>query len=109
MRYDTCGDWDFDSDCLKVTVSNTRNDWYNFLVKIHEIIEAYLCLKRGITSQSVTDFDTSFKGKGEPGNSKKSPYRNEHKFATKIEKLVAKELGVDWKEYESAIENLSHE
>lgn len=39
----------------------------------------------------------------EPGDDPTAPYFEGHQFATKIEKQVARELGVDWKAYETAI------
>ena len=35
----------------------------------------------------------------EPGDTLQAPYHKEHMFAEKIERSVADELGVDWKEY----------
>lgn len=42
----------------------------------------------------------------EPGDDPAAPYFEGHQFATKIEKLTARELGVDWKVYETAINSL---
>jgi hypothetical protein len=42
----------------------------------------------------------------EPGDSPDAPYRNEHFFATSIERLIAAEFGVDWMLYESHINEL---
>ena len=42
----------------------------------------------------------------EPGDSPDAPYHKEHVFATKIERLLAKEFDVDWREYEAAINSL---
>lgn len=110
QRYDTVGDWTFNSAFqegnLFITVSDMNNWRYESLVGIHEAIEAILCDYRGIAEEDVTSFDKKFKGKGEPGDAKDAPYRKEHKFATKIEKMLAKELGVDWKKYSQAVDNL---
>lgn len=38
-----------------------------------------------------------------PDDRPQIPYRREHFTATNIERQVAAELGVDWKEYEQAI------
>ncbi len=42
----------------------------------------------------------------EPGEHPGAPYHDEHMFATRIEEMLAKQLGVDWAEYERAIEAL---
>lgn len=39
----------------------------------------------------------------EPGDDPEAPYFEGHQFATKIEKQIARELGVEWKVYEAAI------
>ncbi len=71
-----------------------------------------LCKERGITEQSVTDFDIDFEKKrpegnvDEPGDAVDAPYRKEHFFATNIERLMSEQLGVNWQEYDSIVVNL---
>jgi len=100
QRYPTSGDWVFDpSGALQVNVSvdPTDNEHQAFLTALHELVEAYLCKARGITTQMVDDFDM---GKqeffaeygGEPGDDPESPYRKEHRFACIVEHMVAHEL-----------------
>ncbi len=43
----------------------------------------------------------------EPGDHPNCPYFDEHVFASRIERLLAGELSVNWFEYEKAIEALS--
>jgi hypothetical protein len=114
QRYDTCGDWLFDKQdgSLIIYVSNL-GDWKQELcVAVHELIEAMLCKDLGITDELVTEFDEDFESKrvegntDEPGDSPDAPYKAQHFFATSLERLLAAELGVDWKEYEEAINNL---
>lgn len=108
QRYETCGDYVYNpfTQGLDILISETGNQDYNFLISLHEMIEAYLCWKRKIDFDTITAFDIKFKGNGEPGDDPKSPYRKEHQFATKLERLMAKELGVKWKEYDSVINKL---
>ena len=40
------------------------------------------------------------------GVCERAPYRKEHQFAENIEKLVARELEVDWPQYNRAVERL---
>jgi len=110
QRYPTVGDWIASRGHLRhVLVSNTGHDDYNFLVALHEQIEAWLCLKRGITQECVDAFDQAFEAArpdgntDEPGDAPDAPYRREHRFAESIERLVAHELGVDWAAYEAAL------
>lgn len=108
--YDTVGNWNFteiNEECeLSISVSDMGNWRYEALVGIHEALEAILCYDRGVSEQSVTDFDVSFTGNGEPGDALKAPYRKEHRFATKIEKMICKEFNIDWKAYSKTVDNL---
>jgi hypothetical protein len=114
QRYETVGDWQWnDKGNLLITISN-MNDWkYNFLVAFHEQIEVMLCKAKGISQESVDNFDMEYEARrspedttSEPGDSELAPYHNEHVFATKLEQEMAKDLGVNWEEYEKAIYSL---
>jgi hypothetical protein len=113
QRYDTCGDWEFLKDgSIRVSVSDMGNEDYAFLVAIHEAVEVWLCQKRGITQEDVDSFDIAYEAnrpKGdmrEPGDHPSAPYRREHQFATKIERQLAKELSVNWEQYDAVVESL---
>jgi len=113
QRYETVGDWEIapNGDIL-ISVSDMGNEDYSFLVAIHEAIEVWLCRKRGISQEAVDDFDIAYEKKrsegdvSEPGDHPDAPYRKEHQFATRIERLLAEELGVDWEHYDSTVVNL---
>lgn len=105
LRYVTAGDWIHESDGgHRIEVGDTRIEDYNFLLFIHELVESWVCKRRGITDESVLAFDKSFKEDGEPGADINAPYRREHFEAETVERVVANILGVDWHEYEKAIE-----
>lgn len=112
QRYPTVGDWSLTTNGIEVNISSMSKSDYEFLVALHEVIEAYLCQKRGISEQTVTDFDVAFEKKRkeydfrEPGNTRKAPYKKEHRFASRIERLVGKELGVDWNDYSKEVNSL---
>lgn len=113
QRYETVGDWILEEpDAIIVKVSDLGNEDFNFLVALHELIEAKLCQKRGISEAAITAFDMAFEAKrlvgntDEPGDDPQAPYRREHFFATNIERLMAEQLGVDWREYEEAVNSL---
>jgi hypothetical protein len=121
QRYPTVGDWDFnvmakgtslEQTQVDIYVSKMGNEDYEFLVGIHELIEAYLCRKRGISEGSVTAFDIEFESKrpsgntDEPGCDPAAPYYKEHLYATGIEKQISTELNVSWSEYEKTINAL---
>ena len=109
-RYETVGDWKVaDGKLSEVLASTMQPEDYSFLVALHELVEGWLCVKRGITDEAVTTFDEAYEEKrqdgdtSEPGNDPAAPYYREHQFATQIEKLMAKELGVDWDEYDEMV------
>lgn len=121
QRYQTCGDWFFDCACqgapqdtcdLHIKVSNL-SDWrLEALVAIHELVEVLKCKHDGVTSESVDAFDKAFEANrapdnlDEPGDEPNAPYVKQHCLATGIERIMAAELGVSWKEYEKELESL---
>lgn len=116
QRYPTVGDWKFGNtskiEYLDILVSDMKNPNFEFLVAIHELIEAWLCKNAGISDESVTAFDTEYENKrqegdfSEPGDSILCPCYKQHQIATGIEKILAAELGVNWKEYEDTVNSL---
>lgn len=112
-RYETVGDYFETHDHQRmILVSEMDNEDYEFLVMIHEMIEQHLCKKRGIPEELITAFDTDFESRrtlgceDEPGDDPGAPYRKEHFFATSIERLIAAEIGVDWKKYDEKVNSL---
>jgi hypothetical protein len=117
QEYDTVGNyWRDADDCggavLEIRVSRMRDRRHEFLIALHELIEAFLCERRGIPFARITRFDIEYesnRGKGEPvepGASARAPYRREHQFAERVERIVARELGVDWQQYNRAVARL---
>lgn len=94
QRYDTIGDYYIKNKTLYIKITKFRNKLIEFSILVHEIIEALLVVARGISIDKIDEFDMSFTGKGEPGDEKDCPYKKEHKFATKIETMMDKELGI---------------
>lgn len=108
QRYDTVGDyWIAPDGSLHIVVSKMQDSRYDSLVMVHELVEALLCVHRGITMKQIDDFDMGpGKNLDEPGDSPKAPYHKEHVFATKVEKMLAKQLDVNWEAYNKAIDEL---
>lgn len=117
QRYDTLGDWfhvklafpplgEESKERAMIRVSDLGDERFNFLIAFHELIEMVLCEQRGISSGAVDNFDMSFEGNGEPGDHPACPYFREHQFAMMMEKIMAHELGVDWKEYNQRCEDV---
>ncbi len=102
-RYPTLGDYVGHERLRFIQVSDMGNAKYEFLVAMHELIEQALCFSRGISEDSVTQFDIAFEksGKaGEPGDDPQAPYHKEHVYATAIEYSLCKELGLDITAYD---------
>lgn len=115
QRYETLGDW-IPGKPARMVASRLNNPDFEFLVLFHELIEHELCKKRGIKDSVVVAFDKRFERErnrglhspsSEPGASHTAPYRREHSFAMRLERLMAKELGVNWKKYNNAVIGLS--
>ena len=104
QRYITCGDYWEQPTSVEVRVTKYRNKKYSQLILIHELIELFLCQQRDIKLNDIDEFDMMFLDDGDPGDDPRAPYHNEHVFATKIEKLIAVEMGVDWDEYGRAVD-----
>jgi len=108
QRYDTCGDYVKRRDeVLEFRVSDLGDEKMEALIAIHEIVEQTLCKAKGISIDQIDAFDFTFNGSGEPGDHVDAPYRDQHRTATIIEKIIAGELGVNWDEYERRIDGLN--
>ena len=113
-RYETVGDYWDDGTGTHIRVSEVGNEDYEFLVSLHEMVEQYLCRRRGIQEEAIMAFDVAFElereqgqwGEEEPGDDPRAPYRLEHFVATNIERQIARELGVDWTIYGQTLEAL---
>lgn len=117
QRYDTVGDYWLDSKgVMQFRVSAMGNPLYEQAVFLHEFVEWSLTQARGITEQSITNFDEMFEtvrkiapnviGDQEPGHMVSAPYHAEHVFAEKLERQFTEEHGLDWKDYENNVEGL---
>lgn len=114
QRYPTAGDFWGNPDEWKVRVSKMSDPRHEWLVLLHEFVEMILMLHRGIPEELQGEFDRMFEreraeGKWtneEPGFDPRSPYLKEHTFATRIERMIAKELGVDWKAFGKEVDSL---
>lgn len=119
-RYPTVGDWRWHAkgkdEFLTIEVSDTGNEDYNFLLSVHELLEAYLCKRDGIKEEDVTNFDIHFEemrtafpdlvGDMEPGDHDNAPYQKQHKIASMMEKWLADNMKIDWEAYNKTVNEL---
>jgi len=119
--YDTVGNWKITPHEMLIFVSDMDNDDSEFVIGIHEAIEAWLCEKNGISQDDVDNWDMWYEEAreqgtaacgcpiyptSEPGNDKHCPYRKEHQFTTKIEKMLVKRGGMDWTQHDILVNSL---
>lgn len=110
MRYPTVGDWQWLPDgSLRVDVASYGgNTAGELLVALHEVVEAFLCQRNGVTQEQVDQFDISHPELEEPGDNRDAPYHKEHLIATRVEKSAAFAL-VDWDDHESWVKRTADE
>lgn len=104
MRYKTVGDWTVDGSAIDVTVAAMEDGRYNFLIAVHELIEAFLCHRDGVTMQDVDRYDFAHQDEDDPGLAPAAPYHTQHLAAFAVEILLAGVLGVDWRAYTVAVD-----
>lgn len=109
QRYVTVGDYQtLKNGVLEIRVSDLKDWRYSFLIGIHELIEALLCRRAGISDQVIDDFDFAFSANrpadsgAEPGDDSAAPYHKQHMFAKKVERLAGFLLCVNWNKYNEA-------
>jgi hypothetical protein len=73
----------------------------------HEAAEAVICHHNGVSQQAVDDFDEAYDATHasdlNAGDDPLAPYAHEHTLATAIERILAAELSVQWKEYDDEL------
>ena len=114
-RYVTLGDYFFKDGVRNFWITKTGSDEMDDLIFVHEFVEEILTRHRGIKEEDILKFDLwveteiekgNYPDDGEPGSHPKSIYRKEHLFAEKIERMVAKELKIDWEEYSKELNKI---
>lgn len=111
MRYPTAGDWEWLPDgalMLKVPEYGGR-DTSVLLVALHEMVEAYLCKRDGITDEEVTKFDTENPKLEEPGDHPDAPYHRQHVIAMALEREAAIATSTDWEMHDKWVFDVGNE
>ncbi len=102
QRYNTVGDYQTAAGATEVRISKLGDEKMETLVAMHELVELLLCKFAGVTDKQIDEFDFAFDGRS-PGDDPTAPYHRQHIIATEIEKIMARELGVNWEEYDARI------
>lgn len=110
QRLGAIGDWWFEENGdLQVRVSDLGDVRYNFLVLRHEMDEAFLCARAGITTEMVDEDQKNAADTDDPDSFSGYPgarLQNQHNDALAAEWIMARLLGVDWKAYGEAAEKV---
>lgn len=120
QKYPTCGNYWLDKKGkVQFRVSQFGNEYEQFAVVLHEMIEAFLCKKAGIKWSAIDKFDIAYENarssgvapcgckiQEEPGKDIHAPYGIYHDFATVIERLFCQRADIDWEQYNKMIDAL---
>lgn len=101
--YLTYGDYRIQKGILNIYISKFKDPDVEFGIAVHEFIESYLILKKGIKIKDIDKFDIAHLDSEDPGCLKDAPYHDEHMLSMKVEKLICKFLLKDWKTYYNSI------
>ncbi len=99
LTYNRVGDWHWEDDRLLISVANMKDFRHEWILGIHEIVEAFLCKIAGITEEEIDAFDQKHEGKFIPGG----PGYFQHMLATAIEMVVTSYGQINWQSYEEEI------
>lgn len=101
MRYVTTGDWEWlPNGELKCSVAEYGNPDGEFLVNLHEMVEAWLCRKAGIREDEVSAFHIS---------NPEAPHHKQNQTATDVEKIVCEAMSIDWEAHKEWVQRASDE
>jgi len=115
QRYPTCGDYFEEHRLINFRISEMNDIRHEELVLIHELVEYFLIKDKGLSVKQIDKFDKKFekeRSQGlhredeEPCFDKRCPYRDCHVRATKLERKLARWLGVNFKKYSREIMSL---
>lgn len=117
QRYPTVGDWIINPDGSVTVFVSKMSDWhYELAIAIHEVVELFDCIQRGISQETVDQFDMAFEtlrtqhpgiiDHVEPGSMPTAPYHASHELASLVEKQYVLGNGINWDVYEEVINHL---
>ena len=107
VRCDGYGDWFYGEFGILATCADIKewDDDTKFRIAVHEMVEAWLCRKHGVTDTQVCKFDLLYEAEraeekhgelDEPGDDPRAPYREEHRAADHVERALCQVLGLTW-------------
>lgn len=103
LPYNRIGDWTWKGKQLIISVQRMKDWKHEFLIAMHELAEAFLCKSAGISEEEIDQFDKEHDGQWIPSG----PGYKEHLTSTGIESIMAAISGVNWDQYEQAVNESS--
>lgn len=97
--YPTYGDYRIKNGVLNIYISKFEDQDVEFGIAVHEFIESYLILKKGIKIKDIDKFDKEHLDSEDPGCLKEAPYHKEHMFCMEVEKMLCKFMKKNWNKY----------
>lgn len=94
--------WVDEEGTLQIRSREYENPDHAFGCIIHELIEAWRCYKKGIALESIEKWDEEHADHDDPGRLPGAPYQVEHLQSMAIERLMCRQDGYKWKEYDKA-------
>jgi len=114
-RFTTIGHWYVVDDVLVIQISKEICFANKVAVIFHELIEAAMCISRGITTEECDAFDEMFEKEYdagiwprsvEAGFDMRCPYRRGHIWGSRFERIVIFLLGASWRECNAECDKL---
>lgn len=96
------GDYWVDGDTLEIRISEYQNPDFAVFLAVHELLEAYRCVKKGVTMAAIDAFDLAHQDDEDPGQLPDAPYHLEHMQSMEVERLLCQQDGYDFEDYYGA-------
>ena len=103
-------DWYIDSKGdLQVRICPMSDPRMEDALIIHEVFEALLCIKDGVTVKQVDEFDQKYdldhpnETDVEAGDDPAAPYKIQHSLATAVERIYVAHTKLDWRTYDDEL------
>ena len=101
-RYDTTGDYfEVGEGWKEFRISQLENPDFEHAISMHEQLEAYSCMRRGITIEQIDKWDMEHPDDSAPGANPECPYYEDHMWAESIERQIIAHFGHDWEKYDN--------
>ena len=114
IRNGGVGDYYETDNSIHILVAEQTNPDYEVLIGFHELIEFILTRKRGISEQDIDTYDRFWELRNkqglvncpEPGeDASNTIYRTEHSIAIDLERILCRELGYNFEDYNKQLIN----